>query len=90
MPQFSESFGNLSSTKRGFIVSLLLLAGAIPAVIAGQLANRFGHLRIVLAGASIFGVGCAVQSGAAGLPDLLIGRGLAGLGIGLLLTNVST
>ena len=90
MPQFAESFGDLSSTKRGFIVSLLLLTGAIPAVVAGQLANRFGHLRIILAGLSIFSIGCALQSGATGLPDLLIGRSLAGLGIGLLLTNVST
>ena len=90
MPQFAESFGDLSSNKRGLIVSLLLLTGAVSAVLAGQLADRFGHLRVVIAGASIFSVGSALQSGATGLPDLLIGRGLAGLGIGLILTNVST
>lgn len=89
-PNFAKSFGDLSSTLRGFAVSFLMLTGALPAFFAGQLANQFGHLRVILAGASIFSVGCALQGGAMGLSDLLVGRGLAGLGLGLWLTNIST
>ena len=89
MPQFAEVFGVLSSFMRGFTVSFLLLMGAVPAFFAGQLADKFGHLRIVLAGASVFCIGSALQASAMGLPMLLIGRAFAGLGEGLWLTNVS-
>lgn len=74
---------------RGFTVSFLLLMGAVPAFFAGQLADRFGQLRIVLVGASVFCVGCTLQAAAMNLSTLLVGRALAGLGEGLWLTNVS-
>lgn len=89
MPQFAKVFGTFSPIMRGFTVSFLLLMGAVPAFCAGQLADRFGQLRIVLVGALVFCVGCALQGGAINLTMLLIGRGLAGLGEGLWLSNVS-
>ena len=89
MPQFAQVFGVMSSEMRGFTVSFLLLMGAVPAFFAGQLADRFGYLRIVLAGASVFCVGSALQASAMNMPMLLVGRALAGLGEGLWLTNVS-
>lgn len=89
MPQFAKVIGELSSTMRGFTVSFLLLLAAFPALFAGQLADRFSHLRIVLVGALVFCVGSVLQGGAVGLPMLLVGRALAGLGEGLWLTNVS-
>ena len=89
MPQFAQVFGELSSDMRGFTVSFLLLTGAVPAFFAGQLADKFGHLRIVLAGASVFCVGSTLQASAMDMPMLLVGRAFAGLGEGLWLTNVS-
>ena len=89
MPQFAKVFGELSSSMHGFTVSFLLLTAAIPAFFAGQLAHRFGHLRIVLVGALVFCIGSALQGGAVNLPMLLVGRAFAGLGEGLWLTNVS-
>ena len=89
MPHFAQVFGALSPNMRGFTVSFLLLMGAVPAFFAGQLADRFGHLRIVLAGALVFCVGSALQASAVDMPMLLVGRALAGLGEGLWLTNVS-
>ena len=89
MPQFSRLFGQLSFVMRGFTISFLMLMGATPAFFARQLANRFGHLRIVLLGAAFFCVGSALQGSAKHLPLLLVGRALAGLGEGLRLTNVS-
>ena len=89
MPQFAQVFGQLSPNMRGFTVSFLLLMGAVPAFFAGQLADKFGHLRVVLAGASVFCIGSALQAGAMDMPMLLVGRALAGLGEGLWLTNVS-
>ena len=74
---------------RGFAVSLLLLMGAIPAMFAGQLADQYGHLRVVMAGASVFTLGAVLEAACDGLPMLLVGRALAGLGEGLWLSNVS-
>lgn len=89
MPHFEKTFGILTSVMRGFTVSLIMLAGAVPSVFAGQLADRFGRLPIVCMGASIFTVGGGMEGAASQLPVFLIGRALCGLGEGIWLSNVS-
>ncbi len=74
---------------RGFTVSLIMLAGAFPAFFAGQLADRFGRLRITMAGALLFVVGAALEGGAYDFPMFLVGRALCGLGEGMWLSNVT-
>ncbi|OCL03874.1 general substrate transporter [Glonium stellatum] len=89
MKYFLHTFGGLTPTMRGFIVSLIMLTGAVPSFFAGQLADRFGRLEIVMAGALVFTLGAALQGGAYHLPMFLVGRALCGLGQGLWLSNVS-
>lgn len=89
MPYFQDTIGVLSPTMRGLTVSFLLLAGAIPSLFAGLLADRFGHLRIVLSGALLFTVGAAMEAGATNLAMLLVGRGMVGAGEGLYLGNLN-
>lgn len=89
MPYFEHTMGALSPVMRGFAISLLMLIGAIPAVFAGQLADQYGQLRVVMAGASVFTLGAVLEAACDGLPMLLVGRALAGLGEGLWLSNVS-
>lgn len=89
MPYFEKTFGVLTPSIHGFTVSLIMLAGAFPAFFAGRLADRYGHLRVVMIGALIFTVGTILQAGASKLPMLLVGRALGGLGEGLWLSNVS-
>ena len=89
MPYFETTFGVLSPTIRGFTVSLIMLMGAVPSFFSGQLADRFGHLRIVMAGALVFALGAILQASASQLSMFLVGRALAGIGEGLWLTNVS-
>ena len=89
MPHFEVLIGTLTPVMRGFTVSLLLLTGATPAFFAGQLADQYGHLRVVIAGATVFTLGAILQAACGGLPMLLVGRALAGLGEGLWLSNVS-
>jgi len=89
MPSFTYTFGVLSPSMRGFTVSFLMLMGAVPAFFAGQLADHYGHLRVVMAGALVFTLGAALEGGASKLAMFLVGRALAGLGEGLWLTNVS-
>ena len=89
MPYFQQDFGVLTPKLRGFVVSFLMLAAAIPSVFAGHLADRFGRLRIVMAGAIVFALGTALEAGSSTLAMLLVGRALAGFGEGLYLGNLN-
>lgn len=88
MDKFLDTFGPLSPMMRGFTVSLILLTGALPAFFAGQLADRYGRTLIIGAGALIFALGALLQALAVNLAMFLVGRGLAGLGQGLFLSNI--
>lgn len=89
MPSFTSTIGPLTPFLRGFTVSLIMLAGAVPSFFAGQLADRFGHLPVVAAGALVFVLGAVLQGCANTLALFLAGRTFCGLGEGLWLSNVS-
>ena len=89
MPHFELTIGTPTPAMRAFIVSFLMLMGAVPAFFAGQLADRYGQLNIVMVGSTLFTLGAVLQGAASALPMLLVGRALAGLGEGLWLSNVS-
>ena len=89
MPYFQLNISTLTPAMQGFTVSLVMLLGAVPAFFAGQLADHYGHLHVVMVGSTIFTLGAVLQGAAPALPMLLVGRALAGLGEGLWLSNVS-
>ncbi|KAI8188719.1 Sugar transport protein MST8 [Colletotrichum sp. SAR 10_86] len=66
-----------------------MLAGAVPSVLTGYLADRFGRLKLNVAGAILFGIGALLQGTAYTLPHFIFGRALAGLGEGVFLGNLS-
>ncbi|KAK3297417.1 general substrate transporter [Chaetomium fimeti] len=89
MPTFQTSIAVLSPTMRGLTVSFLLFMGAIPSLLAGLLADKYGHVRIVLAGAVSFTIGAALEAASSDLAMLLVGRSLVGIGEGLYLGNLN-
>lgn len=89
MSQFETTIGALSPTLVGFTVSLIMLAGAVPSVFAGWLADHHGRLKTVLLGTMLFCVGALLQGTSYGLPQFLLGRTVAGLGEGVYLSNMS-
>ena len=89
MPFFATSIGELSPFMRGFTVSLIMLTGGFPSLFAGQLADRFGRLAVVAAGALVFTLGACLEGAANKLGIFLAGRALCGVGEGLWLSNVS-
>ena len=82
MPQFETTFGHLSPGLRGLTVSIVMLAGVFPSFYAGQLADRFGRLSVISAGAAILTIGCLLQASASRLPVFILGRALSGVGQG--------
>ncbi|RAH69112.1 general substrate transporter [Aspergillus aculeatinus CBS 121060] len=89
MAQFSQSIGPLSPFLLGFTVALMMLAGVLPSLIAGHMADRSGRLRIILLGAALFAVGSLLQGMAPRLALFMAGRALAGAGQGIFLGPMS-
>jgi MFS family permease len=87
MPQFAETFGHLSSTVHGLVVSMILIPAAISSLFGGHVANTVGRLRCIAMGASIFGSGAAVEASSVNLGMLLAGRAVKGVGEGLFLST---
>ncbi|RGP77169.1 sugar transporter [Fusarium longipes] len=88
MSSFKNTFGNFSATIHGVIVSTILIPGALAALVAGALAHRFGHVRLIAIGSVIFGIGAAIECGAPYLGVFIFGRLIKGMGEGLFLSNV--
>ncbi|POS77345.1 hypothetical protein DHEL01_v204268 [Diaporthe helianthi] len=89
MPQFEDTMGTLSPTLVGFTVSLIQLAGVVPSVFAGWLADHHGRCSAILLGTVTFCVGALLQGTAFGLPQFLVGRTIAGLGEGVYLSTMA-
>lgn len=85
MPQFRASVGSISPTIVGLTISIILLSGSIPSLFAGQLADRYGRLAVISAGAVGFGIGSLLQASSYTLGQFIAGRAIAGLGEGAFL-----
>ncbi|KAL8888649.1 MAG: hypothetical protein Q9205_005190 [Flavoplaca limonia] len=88
MPGFLVSFGALSPTVHGLVVSSILLPAAFTSFFAGHLADKVGRLNAITLGAVIYAVGAAVEAGAVSLVMFIPGRALAGIGEGFFLSTV--
>ncbi|KAK3945338.1 sugar transport protein [Diplogelasinospora grovesii] len=88
MKSFTETFGELSATIHGVVVSSILLPGALSALVAGILADRHGRTKIISVGSCIYGIGAAIEAGAPLLGVFILGRLIKGLGEGLFLSAV--
>ncbi|KAF9289850.1 hypothetical protein BGZ74_000654 [Mortierella antarctica] len=64
------------------IVSILSAGTFCGALIAGDLADYFGRRFTIILGCAVFIVGVALQTASAGLVLLVVGRAVAGLGVG--------
>ncbi len=87
MPQFTQTFGPLSSTVHGLTVSMILIPAAISSFFGGHLANYLGRLKGIALGAAIFGLGGGVEASSVTLGMLLAGRAVKGIGEGLFLST---
>lgn len=82
MAHFQKDIGALSPFLRGFTVSIIMLTGAFPSIYAGQLADKYGRLKIIMLGASLFVLGAVMQGAAHQLPVFIVGRAMSGIGFG--------
>lgn len=85
MAAYTETFGKLSSTVHGVVVSAILLGGSFTAIFSGNIADIYGRVKTIQIGAFIFGVGVALEASSFKLGQFTAGRVIAGMGEGLFL-----
>ncbi|KAI5799038.1 general substrate transporter [Geopyxis carbonaria] len=93
MPAFKSTFGTLTPTIQGLLVSSILLPAALSSLLAGPLSDRFSRTHTISAGATLFSLGaliCALSGlRTPSLAPLFVGRCIAGLGEGLFLSPIT-
>ena len=88
MSQFASTFGHLTSTVHGLVVSTILIPAALSSFFGGHLANSVGRPKAIAIGGGVFGLGAAVEAASVKLAMLIVGRAVKGLGEGLFLSTV--
>lgn len=72
----------------GWSFTAVLVASVVGMVTAGDIADRVGAARPLLLGLAAFAVGLLVAGAAPGMAVFVVGRGLQGVGIGLLIVAI--
>lgn len=72
-----------SAVLTGFVVAVALLGCAVGAIVAGNLSDRWGRLRVMFIGAIMFFVSSVGSAFCFSVGDLILWRVIGGLGIGI-------
>lgn len=88
MASFSSTFGHVSSTIHGVVVSSILIGGTASGLFAGNVSDIYGRTSTITAGAIIFGIGATLECTAFQLAQFIAGRVIAGIGEGIFLGNL--
>ncbi|KAE9965460.1 hypothetical protein BLS_007631 [Venturia inaequalis] len=87
-PHFKDYFNQPSRAEIGTMVAILEVGAFISSISIGKLGDMLGRRKTILYGSLIFIVGGALQTFANGMPMMMLGRIIAGLGVGALSTIV--
>ncbi|KAL1391673.1 high affinity glucose transporter [Phyllosticta capitalensis] len=85
---FKDYFNQPTRAEIGTMVAILEIGALIASLSVGKIGDILGRRRTILYGSLVFVVGGALQSFATGMPMMLLGRIIAGLGVGALSTIV--
>lgn len=85
---FKDYFNQPSAAELGTMVAILEVGAFISSLLVGRVGDMLGRRRTILWGSIIFVVGGALQTTATGMPMMMLGRIIAGLGVGALSTIV--
>lgn len=87
-PFFRDYFNQPSRAEIGTMVAILEVGAFISSLMVGRIGDMIGRRRTILYGSMVFFVGGTCQTFANGMPMMLVGRIVAGLGVGVLSTIV--
>ncbi|KAH3668420.1 hypothetical protein OGAPHI_002174 [Ogataea philodendri] len=72
----------VSSSNKSLITSILSAGTFVGAVVAGDLADMFGRRTIIVSGCAVYSLGVVLQTASATIALLVVGRVIAGVGVG--------
>lgn len=75
--------GNGSSSLQGTVVAIYEIGCFFGALLAFVFAERLGRRWSIMTGCTILAVGAVIQTTAYGIPQMIVGRIVAGLGNGI-------
>ncbi|KAF2688631.1 hypothetical protein K458DRAFT_428164 [Lentithecium fluviatile CBS 122367] len=85
---FKDYFNQPSAAELGTMVAILEIGAFISSLLVGRIGDMLGRRRTILYGSLIFVVGGALQTFATSMPLMMLGRIVAGFGVGALSTIV--
>ncbi|KAJ5836155.1 Mitochondrial substrate/solute carrier [Penicillium robsamsonii] len=85
---FKDYFNQPSPATIGTVVAVLEIGAFISSLLVGRVGDVIGRRRTILYGSIVFFIGGAFQAFATGIPMMMVGRVIAGLGVGALSTIV--
>jgi MFS family permease len=85
---FKGYFNHPDSAEVGTMVAILEVGAFIASLVVGRIGDVLGRRRTIFWGSIVFLIGGAFQTFATGMPMMLVGRTIAGLGVGALSTIV--
>ncbi|GAB7365035.1 hypothetical protein MBLNU230_g5816t1 [Neophaeotheca triangularis] len=87
-PHFKDYFNQPTSAEIGTMVAVLEIGAFVASLTVGRVGDIIGRRKTIFYGAVVFVIGGACQTFATGMPMMLLGRIVAGLGVGALSTIV--
>ncbi|RFU81298.1 high-affinity glucose transporter [Trichoderma arundinaceum] len=87
-PYFIDYFNHPSKAEVGTMVAILEIGAFISSLIVGRVGDIIGRRRTILYGSCIFFIGGALQTLATSMAMMMVGRIVAGFGVGMLSTIV--
>ncbi|KAI9368639.1 hypothetical protein BJX61DRAFT_546340 [Aspergillus egyptiacus] len=85
---FKDYFNQPSRAEIGTVVAILEIGAFISSLLVGKIGDSIGRRKTILYGSLVFFIGGGFQTFANGLPMMMVGRIIAGLGVGALSTIV--
>lgn len=89
-PYFKAYFHNPTAYEIGTMVAILEIGALVTSLACGTLADKWGRKKVLLIGALTFSVGGTIQTFTTGFKSMVIGRIIAGFGVGALSMIVPT
>lgn len=87
-PLFKDYFNQPTHAEIATMVAILEVGAFIASLVVGRIGDVIGRRRTILYGSMVFFIGGAFQAAATGMPMMIFGRVIAGLGVGALSTIV--
>lgn len=85
---FKDYFNQPSRAEIGTAVAILEVGALVSSLLVGRIGDLIGRRKTICYGSIVFFIGGGFQTFATGLPMMMVGRVIAGLGVGALSTIV--